>query len=273
MPTISGHDFDMRDFVKETTQTSGTGSYSLDGVSFPEEGHQSFLEAVGDGNKTLYTVKRGSTWEKAIGTVSAGAPVTLSRDLILGTSVDDSLGADPIDWTTTDPKDIWIGAPSHLLNMTVDPQRVTDLETRITELNGQLDAFAGNKMLFVQASIPAGWIQDTTRTDRLLRIVDDGTGGTNGGNWTISGIAVDGHALTFDEMPAHTHSIPLTASGVPTASGVAGGFSGGQGGSDTSSGAGSNHTHTHSLTIGSGWRPLYQNAIVCTVDDWLQAAP
>lgn len=124
MPRIGSHVFNVRDFVKETTQTSGTGAYTLDGVSLPEEGHQSFLEAVGDGQKTLYAVKRGSTWEKAIGTVSAGAPVTLSRDLILGTSADDSMGADAIDWPTTDPKDIYIGSPADMLNVIMGPGEV-----------------------------------------------------------------------------------------------------------------------------------------------------
>lgn len=286
MPVIGAHTFNLRDFVKETTQTAGTGAYQLDGVANPNDaGHQSFLTAVGDGQKTLYAVQRGSTWEKGIGTVSAGAPVSLSRDLILGTSADDSQGADPIDWPSTDPKDIHIGSPADLLNLILDPARVVALEGRITELNGQLTAFAGNKMLFVQSAAPTGWVQDTSQTDRVLRIVDDGTGGATGGAWAFSGGTAEGHSLSVAEMAAHGHGLKTTDTSGGNSNvlgGDAGGdfvdFRSGSGGTvntfgDVISDTGSGNPHEHTVVGDGTWRPAYQNAIVCTVDDWLQPAP
>ena len=49
------------DRVLETTQTTGTGAYSLDGVSVV--GRRSFVAGVGSGNATVYVVELGSSWE------------------------------------------------------------------------------------------------------------------------------------------------------------------------------------------------------------------
>lgn len=133
MPVINSVEFSLKGRVLETTQTSGAGTYSLDGVS--TTGRQSFLSAVGDGEKTAYVVSRGGTWEVAIGTVNAGTPVTLTRDLILGTSSDYSVGADAIDWPDTLAKDVLLVAPSELLNQ-IDPSIIAFL--------AQANTFSGN---------------------------------------------------------------------------------------------------------------------------------
>lgn len=83
----AGLDVELRDLVIETTQTTGTNAYALDGVS--EAGMRSFVNAVGNGNKTVYTVRAGSNREVGIGTVSAGAPATISREFILESSNND----------------------------------------------------------------------------------------------------------------------------------------------------------------------------------------
>lgn len=88
---------------------------------------------------------------------------------------------------------------------------------------------SGTKMVFYQASPPTGWTQDTAVNDRVLRVVS-GSGGTTGGSWTISGVTVDGHALSVSEMPAHDH----------------GGASG-----STSPGTNSAGSHTHEASAGS----------------------
>ena len=40
---------------------------------------------------------------------------------------------------------------------------------------------AGTKKLFVQSTAPTGWTQDTTHTDKALRVVGGTVGGTGGG--------------------------------------------------------------------------------------------
>lgn len=71
----------LKDRVKETTNTAGTGTYTLDGAAV---GFQDF-SVIGDGNTTYYTVTDGVDWEVGIGTYTSSG-TTLSRDLILESS-------------------------------------------------------------------------------------------------------------------------------------------------------------------------------------------
>ena len=72
----------LKDRVKETTTTTGTGSFALAGAV---TGYDSFGQ-INDGNTTYYAVylDGGSEWEVGIGTYTA--PSTLSRDTILASS-------------------------------------------------------------------------------------------------------------------------------------------------------------------------------------------
>jgi hypothetical protein len=71
----------VKDRVKETTTTTGTGTYTLAGAA---TGFQSFA-VVGDGNATYYTVTNGTDWEVGVGTYTSSG-TTLSRDTILASS-------------------------------------------------------------------------------------------------------------------------------------------------------------------------------------------
>ncbi len=133
---------------------------------------------------------------------------------------------------------------------------------------------AGSKMLFGQAAAPTGWTIDDTFSDRMIRVVDStvtGAYGTdwvtdgNGGSWTISGVTVDGHAITISQMPSHTHGYSRSSfSGGVTIDAGAGlqheliaSATGAQGGSGT---------HNHGLTSDAVWRPQYLDMILCTKD-------
>ena len=72
----------LKDRVKETTLTTGTGSFALAGAV---TGYDSFGQ-IGNGNTTYYAVylDGGSEWEVGIGTYTA--PSTLSRDTVLASS-------------------------------------------------------------------------------------------------------------------------------------------------------------------------------------------
>lgn len=73
----------LKDRVKETTTSVGTGTITLAGAV---AGFQSF-SAVGTGNTTYYAIveQSGSNWEVGLGTYTA-AGTTLSRDTVLASS-------------------------------------------------------------------------------------------------------------------------------------------------------------------------------------------
>lgn len=71
------------DRVKETSTTTGTGSYSLAGAA---TGFQTFVAGVGDGNTCYYMATDSTDWEVGIGTVTDGSPDTLARTTILASS-------------------------------------------------------------------------------------------------------------------------------------------------------------------------------------------
>ncbi len=82
--------FALNDRVKETSTTTGTGTFDLAGA---EVGFESFVSGVGDGNQTYYAISNDGTaeFEVGIGTVTDAATDTLSRDTIISSSNSDAL--------------------------------------------------------------------------------------------------------------------------------------------------------------------------------------
>ena len=72
----------LKDRVRDTTTTAGTGTVTLSGTA--PTGFQNF-SAIGNGNTTYYTISGGSQWEVGIGTYTSTGP-TLSRDTVLESS-------------------------------------------------------------------------------------------------------------------------------------------------------------------------------------------
>ena len=75
----------LKDRVKETTTTTGTGTYTLAGAV---TGFEAF-SSVGDGNTTYYSCTDGTDFEVGIGTYTASG-TTLARTTILQSSNSDS---------------------------------------------------------------------------------------------------------------------------------------------------------------------------------------
>ena len=156
---------------------------------------------------------------------------------------------------------------------------------------------SGTKMVFVQASAPTGWTQDTTNNDKGLRVVS-GSGGGAGGT----------HAFSSPPSTAHTHSTPnhshshtlsagaytLSTAQMPShnhSGGVGSGYSytnnapsntttymAWSSSSTGSTGGGGSHSHSLAGSISSGgastsgsagptaFAPQYVDVIVCTKD-------
>jgi len=73
----------LKDRVKETTTSTGTGTIDLAGAS---SGYQSFLTAGYSDNDTVYyTVVNGDNWEVGVGTLSS-TTTRLARTTILASS-------------------------------------------------------------------------------------------------------------------------------------------------------------------------------------------
>ena len=78
--------FVINDRVKETSTTSGTGTFTLDGAV---TGFETFSSAIGNASTTYYTIhtQNAAEFEVGIGTVGAA---TLARDTIISSSNSDA---------------------------------------------------------------------------------------------------------------------------------------------------------------------------------------
>ena len=81
----------LKDRVKETTTTTGTGTYTLAGAV---AGFEAF-SAIGDGNTTYYCCTDGTDFEIGVGTYTASG-TTLARTTILQSSNSDAA----VNWTS-----------------------------------------------------------------------------------------------------------------------------------------------------------------------------
>ncbi|OYD82496.1 gp53-like domain-containing protein [Azospirillum brasilense] len=70
------------DRVEQTTTTTGTGTLSL--IAPSDASRRSFLQAAGNGGQAFYCIETldGAQYEYGYGTVTAGAPDTLTRNVI-----------------------------------------------------------------------------------------------------------------------------------------------------------------------------------------------
>lgn len=96
----------VKDRIKETSTTSGTGTLTLAGAS---AGFRSFAD-IGNGNTTYYAIvdSNAGTWEVGIGTYTSSG-TTLSRDTVLsnssGTTAKINFAANSKDVFVTYPSD------------------------------------------------------------------------------------------------------------------------------------------------------------------------
>lgn len=152
-------------------------------------------------------------------------------------------------------------------------------------VNKNTDIPEGTKMLFKQDSAPSGWTFKSEDNDRVLINADtEDQGGSTGGDWKLSGISVDNHELTKNELPEVSGSFYIRKSGDYNAvTNTTGQFSfdDGAGSSENDLGApgegtadtdevkfsfGSGDGHNHGVSTNDEWRPKYVSVITCEKD-------
>ena len=123
----------VKDRVKETTATTGTGTVTLAGAA---DGFQSF-SVIGDGNTTYYAIvdSGNQEWEVGIGTYTATG-TTLSRDTILESS---NAGA-AVDFAAGD-KSVFVTHPAEKAAFT------DDIPTAVSELTNDSGYITGNQTI------------------------------------------------------------------------------------------------------------------------------
>jgi hypothetical protein len=110
--------FIIKDRVKETTNTTGTGTITLAGAQL---GFRSFAD-IGDANSTYYTIVGGSEFEVGIGTYTASG-TTLSRDTVLSNSLGTTAKID----FSAGTKDVFVDYPSNPALQAIDSVSVVRL--------------------------------------------------------------------------------------------------------------------------------------------------
>jgi hypothetical protein len=178
----------VKDRVRETSVTQGTGTFTLAGAV---TGYQSF-SAIGNGNTTYYTIylQASNEWEVGIGTYTASG-TTLSRDTILASSN----GGSVVNFSAG-TKDVFVTYPAGrsvyydtATNVTVNQLSATTVDATNVEVTN-IKAKDGTAALSIADS--TGVV--SVSANPVL------SGGTANGvvYLNASKVATSGSALTFD---------------------------------------------------------------------------
>ena len=229
----------VKDRVKETSTTSGTGTLTLAGAA---SGFQAF-SAIGDGNTTYYAVIDGTNWEVGLGTYTLSG-TTLARTTVLA-----STNSNNAVNFSSDSKDVFVVYPASKSiygdaegNVTIkatetgdDKPAVLLLQTGETDIAaddalGKVqfqapDEAAGTDAILVAAEIAAvseGDFSSSSNATKLSFKTGASEAATekmslsSGGNLTVSGNVIIPNAGNIGSA-SDTDALAISSAGVVTA--------------------------------------------------------
>lgn len=132
----------VKDRVRETSTTTGTGDLTLSGAV---QGYQGFSE-IGNGNTTYYCIAGATAWEVGLGTVVVAGPVTtLQRTSVLASSN----GGAAVSFSS-EIKQVFVTQPAN---------QFAPISTLIQPSNNP--GASGQQLLSQGAGLPAQWANRT----------------------------------------------------------------------------------------------------------------
>lgn len=191
------------DRVKETSTTTGTGTYSLDGAA---PGFQTFVAGVGNGNYCHYVAENGTDWEVGIGLVTDAAPDTLARTVVFQSSNGDAA----VSWGAGTKNIFCAAIPSHnggsafrvmpiVRRLSVDHSISSTTATEVTGLeitNLQPGTYVATYYLIVQSDtattgVGIGINFTGTAARQVMRTTYADSGGLSTGTGTMDDVAAN----------------------------------------------------------------------------------
>lgn len=153
----------------------------------------------------------------------------------------------------------------------------SNIQAQLNAITGNtaLIAPAGTRLVFFQASPPAGWTQLQANNDSMLRVVNTGGGGAGGSVSPITFASAHTHTnpsftLTTNHMPAHKHRMAVEkvdgSGGASVSKDNAFPTDNGEYHYTSTEGLGQPFTIGATLSSGPTFSPRYINVITATKD-------
>jgi len=222
----------LQDRVRETTNTTGTGTFTLLGAV---TGYQSF-SVIGNGNTCFYACadQGGPNWEVGLGTYSSG---TLARTTVLSSSNSGSLvnftaGTKDVFVTQPSEKAVYLDGSGNITPSSVGPLTVSSLtDSGLT--SGRVTYAGTGGLLQDSANLTFNGTTLTANTLNLTNALTTSYGGTGLTSFTAGDLPYYSTGTALSKLAIGTSGYILQSNGSAPTWVAASSVVGGAGGSNT----------------------------------------
>jgi hypothetical protein len=216
----------VKDRVRETSTTTGTGTFTLAGAV---TGFQTFSSAIGNTNTTYYTITNGDEWEVGVGTVGAG---TLARTTVLassnaGSAVTFSAGTKDVFCSYPAGKALYTDASGNAIGLGTVASTTTltnatglPISTGISGLGTNVATALGTAVGSTGAVVVNGGVLGTPSSGTLTNCtgLPATGGGTGQSTYAVGDLLQGGATNTLTKLASVATGNALISGGVTTAS-------------------------------------------------------